>query len=351
MNFDKAFVKVHHSILYDLILAANFLNDKEILDMICQEVADRIKGFYSRGRRRDPVKTMLGHLNDFITLLITLKTNDDEEFKLDKSVAVKSEVIKSLVQDIDSNVIPLPNVDGKTMTKVINYWKKHSEEGVTEIQLKNFDQDFLKMSHSELFDVHLAARYLDDKQLEEVIIQESFDRITGKTLEEIREVFGIVNDYTPEEEEQVQKLITLKTSDGEEFKLDEAIDVRSEVIKNIVQDMDCTSNVIPLFNVDGKTMTIMVKYWKKHSMEGVTEDQLKNFDQDFLNMSHSELLGVVLVARYLDDKQLKKVIIQEFVDRITGKTLKEIREVYGIVNACTSEKEEEVRREYAWAFD
>ncbi|XP_049382988.1 SKP1-like protein 11 [Solanum stenotomum] len=137
--------------------------------------------------------------------LITLKTSDDEEFKLNKSVAIKSEVIKSLVQDIDSNVIPLPNVDGKTMTKVINYWKKHSEKGVTEIQLKNFDQDFLKMSHSELFDVHLAARYLDDKQLEEVIIQESFDRITGKTLEEIREVFGIVNDYTPEEEEQVRR--------------------------------------------------------------------------------------------------------------------------------------------------
>ncbi|KAK4711262.1 hypothetical protein R3W88_005775 [Solanum pinnatisectum] len=127
--------------------------------------------------------------------LITLKTSDDEEFKLNKSVAVKSEVIKSLVQDIDctSNVIPLPNVDGKTMTNVINYWKKHSEEGVTE------------MSHSELFDVHLAARYLDDKQLEEVIIQESFDRITGKTLEEIREVFGIVNDYTPEEVEQVRR--------------------------------------------------------------------------------------------------------------------------------------------------
>ncbi|WMV58011.1 hypothetical protein MTR67_051396 [Solanum verrucosum] len=44
MDFDKAFVKVHHSILYDLFLAANFLNDKEILDMICQEVADRVKG-------------------------------------------------------------------------------------------------------------------------------------------------------------------------------------------------------------------------------------------------------------------------------------------------------------------
>ncbi|KAK4711264.1 hypothetical protein R3W88_005777 [Solanum pinnatisectum] len=119
-----------------------------------------------------------------------------------------------------------------------------------------------------------------------------------------------------------EKLITLKTSIGEEFKLDEAIVVRSKVIKNI-----------------------------KHSEERVPEDQLKNFDQDFLKMSHSELLDVVLAARYLDDKQLKKVIIQEFADRITGKTLEEIREVYGIVNDYTPEEEEEVRREYAWDFE
>jgi len=146
------------------------------------------------------------------------------------------------------------------------------------------------------------------------------------------------------------KLVTLRTNDNEEFKLDKTVAVKSEIIKNIVQDIDCTSNVIPLFNVDGKTMTTVVKYWKKHSEEGVTEDQLKNFDQDFLKMSHSELLGVVLATRYLDDKQLKKVIIQEFADRITGKTLEEIREVYGIVNDYTPEEEEQVHRENVWAF-
>uniref|UniRef100_M1DIY0 SKP1 n=1 Tax=Solanum tuberosum TaxID=4113 RepID=M1DIY0_SOLTU len=102
-----------------------------------------------------------------------------------------------------------------------------------------------------------------------------------------------------------KKLITLNTSDGEEFKLDEVVAVRSEVIKNIVQNVDYTSNVIPLSNFNGKTMTKRVKYWKKHSEEGVTEDQLKNFDQDFLKMSQSELFDVLLAAQFLDDKQLK----------------------------------------------
>ncbi|KAH0773446.1 hypothetical protein KY290_010583 [Solanum tuberosum] len=148
-----------------------------------------------------------------------------------------------------------------------------------------------------------------------------------------------------------KKLITLKTSNGEEFKLDEVVAVRSEVIKNIVQDVDCTSNVIPLYNVDDKTMNKIVKYWKKHSEEGVTEDQLKNFDQDFLKMSQSELFDVLLAAQSLEDKQLNEVMIQESADMIKGKQIEEIREVFGIVNDYTPIEEEEVRRENAWAFE
>ncbi|XP_015170223.1 SKP1-like protein 1B [Solanum tuberosum] len=148
-----------------------------------------------------------------------------------------------------------------------------------------------------------------------------------------------------------EKHTTFKTSDGEEFKLNEAVAVRSEVIKNMVQDVDSTSNVIPLSNVEGKTMTKVVQYWKKYSEEGVTEDQLKSFDQDFLKMSQSELVGVLLAANFFDDKQLKEIIIQEFADRIKGKPIEEIREVFGIVNDYTPEEEEEVRRENAWAFE
>uniref|UniRef100_A0A3Q7EC98 Uncharacterized protein n=1 Tax=Solanum lycopersicum TaxID=4081 RepID=A0A3Q7EC98_SOLLC len=65
------------------------------------------------------------------------------------------------------------------MTKVVDYPKKHSVEGVIEDQLKNFDRDFLKICQSKLFDVLIATNFLDDKRLEEVIIQEFADRIKG----------------------------------------------------------------------------------------------------------------------------------------------------------------------------
>ncbi|WMV10251.1 hypothetical protein MTR67_003636 [Solanum verrucosum] len=58
------------------------------------------------------------------------------------------------------------------MTRVIEYWKKHSEKGVRRLRSNN----------------------LDDNLLRDVMIQEVVDRIKGKTTEEMHEEFGIKND-------------------------------------------------------------------------------------------------------------------------------------------------------------
>ncbi|KAG5628132.1 hypothetical protein H5410_013350 [Solanum commersonii] len=286
----KTMTKVHSSVLIDVLLAAKNLDDNDLRDVMSQEVVDRITWKTPKEIREEFEK------------FVTPKTSDGEKFKPNEIVVVRSEVIKNIAQDKDcaSNVNPLSNVDGKIMTKVIEFWKKYLEKGVSDDQLKNFDKDFLKVT----------------------------PLITGKTPEEIREEFGIMNDYTLEKE---KKFITLKTSDGEEFKLDETIVVRSEVIKNIVQDQDCATNVIPLSNIDGKIMTKVIEYWKKHSEKGVSEDQLKNFDKDFLKVHSSVLIDVLLAAKNLHDNDLRDVMSQEVVDRITWKTPKEIREEFGIL--------------------
>ncbi|KAH0709514.1 hypothetical protein KY284_010941 [Solanum tuberosum] len=88
--------------------------------------------------------------------------------------------------DCVSNVIPLPNVDSKTMTKVIEYWKKHSEEGVSKDMLIDFDKAFVNVHHSILSDFILAANLLNDKEILDIICQEVANRIKGKIPEEIR---------------------------------------------------------------------------------------------------------------------------------------------------------------------
>ena len=42
--FRKAFVEVDNPTLFDLILAANYLNISSLLDITCQAVAEQIKG-------------------------------------------------------------------------------------------------------------------------------------------------------------------------------------------------------------------------------------------------------------------------------------------------------------------
>ncbi|KAL6219175.1 hypothetical protein ACLB2K_012381 [Fragaria x ananassa] len=72
------------------------------------------------------------------------------------------------------NAIPLPNVKGATLAKIIEYLKKQ-------------------------------ANYLNIKELLDLTCQTVADMIKGKTPEEIRRIFNIRNDFTPEEEAEVRK--------------------------------------------------------------------------------------------------------------------------------------------------
>ncbi|KAH0709050.1 hypothetical protein KY284_010477 [Solanum tuberosum] len=146
------------------------------------------------------------------------------------------------------------------------------------------------------------------------------------------------------------KFLTLKTCDGKVFVLDEAIAVRSQTIKNMVED-DCVSNAISLPNVHSKTMTKVIEYWKKHSEDGVSKYMLMDFDKAFVNVHHSILHALILASNFLNDKEILDMICQEVVDRIKGKTPEEIRKEFDIKNDFTPEEEEEIRKENDWAFE
>jgi len=142
---------------------------------------------------------------------ITLKSSDGESFEVDEAVALESQTIKHMIEDdCADNGIPLPNVTSKILAKVIEYCKKHvdaakPDEKVTEEELKTWDQDFVKVDQATLFDLILAANYLNIKNLLDLTCQTVADMIKGKTPEEIRKTFNIKNDFTPEEEEEVRR--------------------------------------------------------------------------------------------------------------------------------------------------
>ena len=92
--------------------------------------------------------------------------------------------------------------------KVIEYCKYHhkaEQESLPEDDKNVWDKDFVKVDDETLFNLILAANYLDIKHLLDLTCKTVADEIKGKTPEEIRIRFNIKNDFTPEEEEEVKR--------------------------------------------------------------------------------------------------------------------------------------------------
>lgn len=150
---------------------------------------------------------------------VRLQSNDDQEFEVERDVAQQSVTIKNMLEDFEGTdaAIPLPNVKGDILKRVIEYCEYHLknpepqtdsdskklEDSSTDIS--DWDKKFCDVEQSTLFELILAANFLDIKPLLDVTCKTVANMIKGKTPEEIRKTFNIKNDFTPEEEEQIRK--------------------------------------------------------------------------------------------------------------------------------------------------
>ena len=71
--------------------------------------------------------------------------------------------------------------------------------------IDDWDQKFMQVDQEMLFEIILAANYLDIKALLDVGCKTVANMIKGKSPEEIRKTFNIQNDFTPEEEDQIRR--------------------------------------------------------------------------------------------------------------------------------------------------
>ncbi|KAI3447929.1 hypothetical protein Pfo_004594 [Paulownia fortunei] len=161
-----------------------------------------------------------------------------------------------------------------------------------------------------------------------------------------------------------QKVIFLKSSDGETFEVEEAVAVESQTIKHMIED-NCADTSIPLPNVTSKILAKVIEYCKRHvdaaakanadsaptSTDKVADEDLKAFDAEFVKVDQGTLFDLILAANYLNIKSLLDLTCQTVADMIKGKTPQEIRKTFNIKNDFTPEEEEEVHRENAWAFE
>ena len=151
---------------------------------------------------------------------IKLHSSDGDNFPVDVDIAKKSVTIKTMLEDLGieeghEEEVPLPNVNSAILEKVIQWATTHKDdppppEDDDKKERRTDDipeccKAFLVVEQGTLFDLILAANYLDIKGLLDVTCKTVANLIKGKTPEEIRKTFNIKNDFTPEEEEQVRK--------------------------------------------------------------------------------------------------------------------------------------------------
>ncbi|KAL0458228.1 UNVERIFIED_CONTAM: SKP1-like protein 4 [Sesamum latifolium] len=77
------------------------------------------------------------------TRTLILKTSDGQEFEVPESAAVLSVTIKHILEECELSKIPLPVVDGRTLTRVIGYLTKHTDGGVSDEEKRDFDEEFV----------------------------------------------------------------------------------------------------------------------------------------------------------------------------------------------------------------
>ncbi|MCJ1393050.1 hypothetical protein MMC18_005922 [Xylographa bjoerkii] len=152
---------------------------------------------------------------------ITLRSSDGVEMTVEKEVAERSMLIKNLLEDMGDGstteeAIPIANVNEAVLKKVIEWCTHHrsdppatadddSDSRKKTTDIEEWDQKFMQVDQEMLFEIILAANYLDIKALLDVGCKTVANMIKGKSPEEIRKTFNIQNDFTPEEEDQIRR--------------------------------------------------------------------------------------------------------------------------------------------------
>lgn len=149
------------------------------------------------------------------------QSKEGETFKVHSNVAKLSKLVEATLDEDDDGeeepTIPLPNVKATVLSKVIEYCTHYKtveamqpvhtplKSSKIEEVVQMWYADFVKVDRVLLFELVTAANFMDIKPLLDLTCFAVAVLIKGKTAEEIRKIFNISNDYTPEEEEEVRK--------------------------------------------------------------------------------------------------------------------------------------------------
>jgi len=147
---------------------------------------------------------------------VALLSDDGVKFCVKSQCINMSGLIKDIIEDTGmEDLITLPNVSAHALQKIIEYceyhWNNRAAEivkplkGRVEDVICDFDKRFLEMEIRLLIEVIMATRYLVIPDLLDLTCAKVASNLLGKSPVQIRELLGIENDFSPEEEAQIRE--------------------------------------------------------------------------------------------------------------------------------------------------
>ena len=140
---------------------------------------------------------------------IKLTSSDDKTFTVSRKVISQSKTISGFTSE---DTIPLPKVTSAILEKIITWCEHHADdepkkvdENKKTVDISEWDAEFMKVDQGTLFEIILAANYLDIRGLLDVTTQNVANMMKGKTPSQIRTLFNIENDFSEEEREAMKK--------------------------------------------------------------------------------------------------------------------------------------------------
>ena len=156
---------------------------------------------------------------DSMDRIVKIKSKDGQIFDVTLGTIKKSKLIMTMLEQLgdSTDAIPLPNVDGSTLKKVIEWLEHHKEEPEPaeeesdplrmriSTDISEWDKEFFTVDQPTLQAYILAANYLSIKPLLDIGCKTVANMIKGKTTEQLRDLFGLEDDFTDEERAAIKR--------------------------------------------------------------------------------------------------------------------------------------------------
>ncbi len=150
---------------------------------------------------------------------LNLISSEGKSFSVLVERAKMSELVKTAydedAEDGTPQDIPLPNLTTAILDAVVQFINQYATDPMTPVEkplksatvaamVQPFYATFVDLPQEQIFELMLAANYLDLKPLLELTCAAIALKIKGRTPDEIKAEFNITDDWTPEDEAQMR---------------------------------------------------------------------------------------------------------------------------------------------------